>query len=47
VRRLVFNLCHEVAHYEQWRDGRPLTERGVNVRARTLVRLIAARRGPP
>lgn len=30
-------LCHELAHYEQWRDGRELTERGVAVRARNLL----------
>lgn len=33
------NLAHEVAHYEQWRDGKKLQERGVNVRATNLVRL--------
>jgi hypothetical protein len=32
-------LCHEVAHYEQWRDGRKLQERGVAVRARSLLSL--------
>lgn len=30
-------LGHEYAHYEQWRDGRPVTERGVEVRGRGLV----------
>jgi hypothetical protein len=40
VRRLVFNLCHEFAHYESWRDGKPVTERGVTVRARTLLRRL-------
>lgn len=31
------NFAHELAHYEQWRDGRTLQERGVEVRARTLA----------
>lgn len=32
-------LAHELAHYEQFRDGRDYTsERGVRVRARTLHR---------
>lgn len=30
-------LGHEYAHYEQWRDGKPVTERGVEVRGRNLV----------
>lgn len=36
--RLAHDLAHEVVHYEQWRDGRPITERGVNRRAAALVR---------
>lgn len=32
------NLAHEIVHYEQWRDGRDLTERGVNLRAANLYR---------
>lgn len=35
-------FLHEFAHYEQWRDGRELTERGVSVRAAGLLRKIAA-----
>ena len=31
-------LAHEVVHYEQSRDGRRLTERGVAVRSRNLLR---------
>lgn len=37
-------LSHEVAHYEQWRDGREIQERGVAVRARTIARKIRALR---
>lgn len=33
-------LCHELAHYEQWRDGKRLQERGVGVRARSLMKKI-------
>jgi hypothetical protein len=36
-------LAHELAHYEQWRDGRELIERGVAVRARNILRLIRDR----
>lgn len=36
---LIFVLTHEVAHYEQDRDGRPMIERGVNVRARNIRKL--------
>jgi len=32
-------FAHELAHYEQWRDGRKVQERGVEVRARNIVRL--------
>jgi len=35
------DVAHEWAHYEQWRDGRPVQERGVAVRARTLLRRAA------
>jgi hypothetical protein len=34
---LTTTFAHELAHYEQWRDGRPLQERGVAVRARSIV----------
>ncbi len=35
--RLTHDLAHEVVHYEQWRDGREVTERGVNRRAAAWV----------
>jgi hypothetical protein len=38
LRVLRVDLAHEVVHYEQWRDGREMTERGVDERARRLVR---------
>jgi hypothetical protein len=31
-------MAHELAHYEQWRDGRRLQERGVSVRVNTLFK---------
>ena len=34
---LIDTLAHEMVHYEQWRDGRELTERGVKKRAAALV----------
>jgi hypothetical protein len=33
---VAYGLLHEVAHYEQFRDGRPVIERGVAVRGRRL-----------
>jgi hypothetical protein len=33
-------LCHEAVHYEQYRDRRPIQERGVSVRARNLTTKI-------
>lgn len=36
-------LAHELAHYEQFRDRRKMTERGVNVRARSLLKMIRRR----
>ncbi len=35
---LTHTFAHELAHYEQHRDGRKLQERGVEVRARTIMR---------
>lgn len=32
-------VCHELAHYEQHRAGRAMTERGVQRRARSLMAL--------
>lgn len=31
-------IAHELCHYEQWRDGRKLSERGVKQRAAALVK---------
>ncbi|HEX7089353.1 MAG TPA: hypothetical protein VF192_04415 [Longimicrobiales bacterium] len=44
LEKLLHDLAHEVVHYEQWRDGRPVTERGVNRRAAALVRRYLASR---
>lgn len=38
TKQVLQSLAHELAHYEQWRDGRKLTERGVAVRARGIIR---------
>lgn len=38
AEQVLQSLAHELAHYEQWRDGRNLTERGVAVRARGILR---------
>lgn len=35
---LMDTIAHEIVHYEQWRDGREMNERGVNQRAAALVR---------
>lgn len=35
-------LMHELVHYEQFRDGRPVQERGVNLRAKNLYRRFRA-----
>lgn len=40
--RLAQDLAHEVVHYEQWRDRRVVSERGVNRRAEALVRAYLA-----
>jgi hypothetical protein len=37
VLRVMHDLAHEIVHYEQWRDGREVTERGVNRRAAAWV----------
>lgn len=37
---LMDTICHEIVHVEQIRDGRAITERGVKVRARNLVRRV-------
>lgn len=33
-------LCHELAHYEQWRDGRALSEAGAQRRSKSLLRRL-------
>lgn len=40
VEAVVHVFLHEWAHYEQFRDGKQLTERGPELRARGLRRLI-------
>lgn len=35
---VLITIAHEMVHYEQWRDKRELDERGVEQRARALVR---------
>lgn len=42
VLHMLNTLAHEVAHYEQWRDGRKLQERGVKRRATSLVKKFLA-----
>lgn len=31
------SIVHEIVHYEQWRDGKKITERGVAVRVRNIM----------
>ena len=38
TKRLPVIICHELAHYEQFRDQRPIQERGIKVRVRSLLR---------
>lgn len=38
---LIENFCHELAHYEQFRGGKKVQERGVRVRVRSLTKLFA------
>lgn len=46
VKRVGLTVLHELAHYERWRDGRPHTERGIEVRAAAMRRLgLKALRG--
>lgn len=35
---VLVTIAHELCHYEQWRDRRKMTERGVEQRAKALVR---------
>lgn len=38
LKAVVETLCHELVHYEQFRDGRPLNHRNVGRRTQTLVK---------
>jgi hypothetical protein len=38
VDGIIDTIAHELVHYEQWRDGREQTERGVKVRARSIMK---------
>lgn len=40
---IINTVAHELVHYEQWRDGRELGERGVAVRARNIVKQAGRR----
>lgn len=42
LETLVQDLAHEIVHYEQWRDGRAVTERGVDRRAESLLKRFLA-----
>lgn len=37
---LMESLCHELAHYEQYRDGKEIQERGVAVRTKSIMRRL-------
>lgn len=43
LRAIEHTIAHEFGHYEQDRDGRKLTDRGVEVRARNLWKQAKAR----
>jgi predicted SprT family Zn-dependent metalloprotease len=34
---ILTTLAHEWHHYEQWRDGKPMSHRGMERRVRTLM----------
>lgn len=38
MKEFADTIVHEFVHYEQWRDGRECTERGVKVRTRSLLK---------
>lgn len=40
VEGIYDTIAHEIVHVEQVRDGRAITERGVKVRARNLVKRV-------
>lgn len=39
VDHLTDTIIHEIVHYEQFRDEKPITERGVAVRIKNLIRI--------
>lgn len=43
LRMIVETLAHELVHYEQFRDEKTPTERGVAVRMRSILKLMQAR----
>jgi hypothetical protein len=38
----ICSLAHEVVHYQQWVAGEPVRERGVAVKARSILRRYSA-----
>jgi hypothetical protein len=40
VEGIIDTVAHELVHYEQWRDGREATERGVKVRSRSIIKKV-------
>lgn len=44
IRCIVESFCHELGHYEQMRDGKPLTERGIAARTKRLAKLAGVKR---
>jgi len=40
IEEIITIALHEFVHYEQYRDQRNITERGVSVRMRTLEKMI-------
>lgn len=38
LTEVIGTALHELAHYERWRDGRSMNERGIEARARGLYR---------
>jgi hypothetical protein len=44
LAEILDSAAHEIGHYEQFRDGRELTERGVKVRARGILKSAEPKR---
>lgn len=40
LKEIVEDLIHALVHYEQYRDGKKIQERGVNVRSRSIIRKL-------